>query len=1244
MVEERDVLVRRVFPVLRELCESRGVAWGEVDLRWGITDEQVAEGRVLPVCLEEVRGCRPYFIGLLGERYGWVLDRVPEVVVEREPWLLGLTGRSVTELEILQGVLNDPAMADHAFFYFRDPTFVARAPGWREVPVREEVERFGEAEAQSRARERAEKLTLLKERIRASGVPVREDYRDPEALGGLVLEDLRQVIDGLFPVGSEPSPLDREAGLHEGLARGRAEVYVGRGEYFERLDAHAVGDGPPLVVVGESGIGKSALLANWALDLRDRSGDAASGGRGSGPTVVVMHFVGASPDSADVLRLMRRVIGELDRELGLGVEVPEGLDELRVMFADALFRSAASGRVVLVIDGLNQLEDQAGALDLAWLPPVIPPGVRMVLSTLPGRPLDALRERGWPMLEVNPLEPSERRLLISETLRPFRKQLALDQVERIADAEQCANPMFLRLMLDELRLHPGHETLGARIEELLGAVSIPELYDQIFARWEGDLESDRDGLVRDAMVRLWATRRGLSEDELRDLLGSSGSTLPGAYWSPLRLATRQTLISRSGLLGFAHDYARTAVEQRYLPRDHDQRLAHRRLATYFAKISENTVRRLEELPWQLARSQQWSELCETLANPAFMAALEQTAPFELRGYWSQLEAKSPFRLADTYAPVIAGRDTQDEQQLWSLARLLSDTGHPEQALALWADQERHFRELGDLDGLQISLGNQAAILQARGDLDGALAMHTEEERICRELGDRDGLQASLGNQALILQARGDLDDALALLKETERIYRELGNRDGLQVSLGNQALILRERGDLDGALALLKETERIYRELGNPDRLQLSLVNQAAILQARGDLDGALALHKEAERICRELGNRDALARSLSGQAMILRARGDLDGALALHKEAERIYRELDNRDGLARSLGGQGVILQARGDLDGALALHKEAERIFRELGNPYELQVPLANQAAILQARGDLDGALALLKETERIFRKLDNPDRLANSLDGQAVILGARGDLDGALALHKEAERIFRELDNPDELARSLVNQAAILQARGDLDGALALLKETERIFRELDNPDGLARSLEVQAAILHARGDLDGALALYEEVERIRRDLDNPDGHARSLDGQGVILAARGDLDGALALHKEAERIFRGLDNPDGLASSLGNQAAILQARGDLDGALALLKETERIWRDLDNPDGLANSLKNQAIVLHARGDLQMAIELVEDALKLATEHGYRDLARQINAIRESILSGQSAVRRWRLRRR
>jgi hypothetical protein len=122
--------------------------WGEVDLRWGVTDEQKAEGAVLPICLAEIERTRPYFIGLLGERYGWVPDELPSELADQLGWLNESTGRSVTELEILHGVLNDPEAAGHAYFYLRDPGWVdtldeAARADFVEIPTADELAQLG---------------------------------------------------------------------------------------------------------------------------------------------------------------------------------------------------------------------------------------------------------------------------------------------------------------------------------------------------------------------------------------------------------------------------------------------------------------------------------------------------------------------------------------------------------------------------------------------------------------------------------------------------------------------------------------------------------------------------------------------------------------------------------------------------------------------------------------------------------------------------------------------------------------------------------------------------------------------------------------------------------------------------------------------------------------------------------------------------------------------------------------------
>jgi hypothetical protein len=160
--------------------------------------------------------------------------------------------------------------------------------------------------------------------------------------------------------------------------------------------------------------------------------------------------------------------------------------------------------VVLVLDALNQMEDRDGTPDLLWLPPELPANVRLIVSTLPGRSLDELTRRQWPTLAVQPLEVEERTRLIVECLRQASKALSAERVRRLAAAQQTSNPLFLRAVLEELRVFGVHEKLDDRIAYYLGASSPEALFDRILGRYEADYERERAGLVRDAMSLLWA--------------------------------------------------------------------------------------------------------------------------------------------------------------------------------------------------------------------------------------------------------------------------------------------------------------------------------------------------------------------------------------------------------------------------------------------------------------------------------------------------------------------------------------------------------------------------------------------------------------------------------------------------------------------------------------------------------------------------------------------------------------------
>ena len=238
MHAERDYLSRQVFPELRSRCQKRGAEFIGLDLRWGVTEEEAQREGALKISLEELERCRPFFVCLLGSRYGWVpppeevsrelfeeaargapsvsitdwyaLDEtsvppvyrlrrdrpIPSDVADALPGFwedahLPDAGESITAREILRGVFDDGFPAAHALFYLRKPGVEAHPDFPRAlVPV------FVEQDAKRRA-----KLADLEAKIRGcAGRMVVRDYAC--SFAGLQIDpSLLAAKDGVIPPG-----------------------------------------------------------------------------------------------------------------------------------------------------------------------------------------------------------------------------------------------------------------------------------------------------------------------------------------------------------------------------------------------------------------------------------------------------------------------------------------------------------------------------------------------------------------------------------------------------------------------------------------------------------------------------------------------------------------------------------------------------------------------------------------------------------------------------------------------------------------------------------------------------------------------------------------------------------------------------------------------------------------------------------------------------------------------------------
>lgn len=935
MVHERDVLARWVFPEMRAKAKLRGVVWRDVDLRWGLTEEELHESSILETCLREIDECRPFFIGLLGERYGWNNFQIPDHVVAREPWIASMEGRSITELEMTHGALGEHADPSQTVIFLRSPLYVKSLPQeerfrFEERPRQDEVACLGEAEALRRAANRRKLLYRLKELIReAVGTVV--EYQEPDDLKRLARTKLMNILEGLFPESSSPSENERETMRHESFLWSLAEVsledgrrveaYVPAPAYGERLDAFSNGTGGRLAILGEPGSGKSALIANWLLRYRQENPEAQ----------VIFHVVGATPQASSVRGTLARVTSELGREFGGSYQghLAQDLAPIFEIFLRVAASQLAAGRkLVLVVDGLDKLDDGEDTPDLSWLPESIPNNVCFIVSTSPGRTWAALRRRGWPSLEIQPLSPQERREVISRYLSSYRCKIEEERARELVESKAAASPLLLRTILDEIRVLGRGDDLDPQITKYLFARSVSELFHQVLTRCSRDYEERRPHLIRDVVCYLWATRYGLIEDELLELLGQPDDPLPAALWSPVRYALGAVLVSdQSGMMRFTHGQFREVVEVTYIASAGGAHHWHRVLADYFQK-HEDRARALVELPWHLERSEQWERLAELLSDSDALAAIGMRGEYDLRRMWAGIERNTDTRLSDIVRRHVSKRSSVRIETLVVLRALAWAAGETAAALDIQNELVLRLGAPGfpNVPGIVLSASSyvegadsqaKAMLLREtadshirRGHMKKARELLNEARAMCDRLDYAEGRAHCLRGEAHYWSANLNFERALQSAEEACAISEALSDDGGVRADLTNRCGFLTQLGRINEAKELHVREEALARELEDWAGLARSLNNQASLHVRYGDAKEALQMFEEAYKLAEKYGDAQSRAIALSGQAHAHHNLKNGDQAFKHSQAARHIAEEATNLQLISHCLALQASLL----------------------------------------------------------------------------------------------------------------------------------------------------------------------------------------------------------------------------------------------------------------------------------------------------------------------------------------------
>lgn len=473
-------------------------------------------------------------------------------------------------------------------------------------------------------------------------------------------------------------------------------------------------------------------------------------------------------------------------------------------------------------------------------------------------------------------------------------------------------------------------------------MALPQSLEQLVNRRLVGLSADATQLLGAAA----AAGREVSQDLLRAMFAMPDENLLGAIGELLQHRILEDT-PRAGLR-FVHSRIREVAYERL---DAPTRAALHRRAAQAIEATGPTEREARVaslgLHWELAGEKARARQC-------YLAGARRST-----SRYAQAEAENLFTAFLRLAPEPSSETVDARRELAFL--VLRPQGRHDEARVALEIALAEARQLGDRSRTASCLQQIGAIHLHTGDLRRAEKLFEQALSSAYKANDRASVSKSTNALANLYLHQGRHEAAQMLYRDALAVARRLGQDQMVGTILNNLAAIQRSAGDHAGAERLLEEALVLSRRLGDRRLESNHLGNLAEVLYEAGRLDEAELMFSAALAASREVGDT-----RLEGIQLLVLARID-----RLRGRGEAAHRKLE-RSAAALEAAGDVLALAFVAIELGRLALAanqcaadriREAGRLLKELdlAAGSELAVDLA--ALIRAQEAFLDGHAELL-----------------------------------------------------------------------------------------------------------------------------------------------------------------------------------------------------------------------------------------------------------------------------------------